>query len=87
MIYWYRAACFEHKETICLFVDCPTATAVYLSNKDQEIKDWLLKHYGCELRLFTEDQSDPIWNAGCWDPIRKLPPSADPSKKHETTKG
>jgi len=79
MIFWYRAACFKHKETITLFVDCPTATAAYLSHKDQQIKDWLTKHYGCDLRLFTIEHSDPIWNAGCWDPIDKRPASADPS--------
>lgn len=83
MIYWYRAACFEHKETIDLFVDCPTATALYLSKHDNEIKAWLLEHHGCRLELVTEANPDRVWNHGCWDPIRKMPSSADPAKKQE----
>lgn len=76
MIYWYRAVCFEHKETITLFVDCPTATAMYLKDRDQQIKDWLLKHFGCELKLYTIENSDPIWEAGCVDPIEEKPAKA-----------
>lgn len=80
MIFWYRAVCYKHKETIDLFVDSPSATARYLGKNGDEIKSWLLKHHGCNLDLVTEANMDKIWNAGCWDPIRKLPPSADPSK-------
>ena len=77
---WYRAVCFEHKETIDLFVNNPSTTALFLHEKDQEIQDWLSKHYGCQLELVGEHQSDRVWNAGCWDPIKKLPPSAAPKE-------
>jgi hypothetical protein len=78
---WYRAVCFGHKETIDLFVNNPTTTAHYLADKDQAIQDWLSKHYGCQLELVGDFDGDRVWNAGCWDPIRKLPPSASPERK------
>lgn len=79
---WYRAACDKHKETINLYVDNPSRTAIYLSDQDGDIQAWLDLHYACEIRLvWRGDQEDVIWNAGYWDPIKKLPPSADPAKR------
>jgi hypothetical protein len=77
---WYRAVCFEHKETIDVFVSNPSCTSHYLSDKDKEIQGWLEKHYACRLELVGEQDADRIWNASCWDPIEKLPPSADPDR-------
>ena len=78
---WYRAVCFAHKETVDLFVNDPSTTAHYLAEKDNEIKAWLSKHYGCRLELVGDHDGDRIWDAGCWDPIKRLPPSADPEKR------
>jgi len=52
---WYRAVCDEHKEACHIFVSNPSCTSHYLSVNDQNIQDWLSKHYACKLRLIHHD--------------------------------
>tara|TARA_Y100000310_G_C20687167_1_gene819823 strand:+ start:1612 stop:1827 length:216 start_codon:yes stop_codon:yes gene_type:complete len=53
---WYKAVCDEHKEMIDVFVDTPSSTAFYLSEKDQQIYEWLGKHTNCRLRFIWQDR-------------------------------
>lgn len=60
---WYRAVCDEHKEACHVLVSNPSCGAVYLSDRDQEIQEWLTKHYGCKLRLIHSDEElDALWD-------------------------
>ena len=52
---WYKAVCDTHKEACNIFVDNPVITNLYLGDRDREIQAWLMKHYGCDLRLIHDD--------------------------------
>jgi hypothetical protein len=47
------------------FVNNPSTTAHYLSDKDVEIQAWFSKHYGCELTMgWRDDHLDKLWDEG-----------------------
>ena len=61
---WYKAVCDKHKEACNIFVDNPSMTELYLGERDKEIQTWLMKHYGCALRLIHDDYDlDDIFEA------------------------
>lgn len=46
-------------------VNNPLCTAAYLGQHNEEISEWLLKHYGCELTLgWRDDHLDQLWEQG-----------------------
>ena len=60
---WYDAVCDKHKELVCVMVDGPIRSNFYLKDKNDEIYQWLQKHYGCELRMvWRDDQMDELWD-------------------------
>ncbi len=60
---WYRAVCHVHKEACHVMVSNPSCTAAYLSDRDQEIQEWLAKHAGCDLHLVHHDLDlDKLWD-------------------------
>lgn len=62
---WYWAECKKCMELKTIFVNNPSCTAFYLSEKDVEIQAWLSKHSGCELVLgWRDDQMDKLWEQG-----------------------
>jgi hypothetical protein len=65
---WYKAVCDEHKIMCNIFVDHPTNTSLYLSDKDREIYTWLMSHIGCNLRLIHRDEDlDVCFKSGYVD--------------------
>lgn len=61
--YWYRAVCDHHKEACHVMVTNPVCTEFYLGERNQEIQEFLTKHYGCNLRLVhRDDQLDQLWD-------------------------
>ena len=63
--YWYFAKCDKCMEVKKFFVNNPSCTAVYLSDKDEEIQTWFMKHYGCELTMgWRDDHLDKLWEEG-----------------------
>jgi hypothetical protein len=62
---WYKAVCDEHKEFIDIFVNNPTTTSAYLSDKDELIQLWLELHWNCRLRLIHSDfDLEDVYNRG-----------------------
>lgn len=62
---WYKAVCDEHKVMREVFVSNPLCTYDYLKEDSQSIQNFLMQHYGCELRLiWRDDQSDKCYNEG-----------------------
>ena len=59
---WYKCVCDEHKEAMDMFVKSVSYTATMLMDRDQEIFDFLARHYGCNLRLIhRDDELDLLW--------------------------
>ena len=66
---WYKAVCDECGEAIDLFVNNPSVTACYLSDKDRQIQRWMdvHDHENSDLRLiYRDDQMDKLWDDG-WE--------------------
>jgi hypothetical protein len=62
---WYFAKCVKCAEVQNFFVNNPSTTAHYLSDKDVEIQAWFSKHYGCELTMgWRDDHLDKLWDEG-----------------------
>lgn len=60
---WYRAVCDKHKEVCDVIVNDPIRTEHLLGDYADDIKGWLIEHYGCELRLvWRDDQLDELWD-------------------------
>ncbi len=59
---WYVAVCDEHKVFTDVMVNDPLRSAHLLGDVATPIKQWLIQHYGCELRLaWRDDQMDALW--------------------------
>jgi|CXWL01.1.fsa_nt_gi hypothetical protein len=59
---WYRAVCDVHNEACYVMVNNPIMSKHYLEEHNENIHQWLSKHYGCELRLvWRDDQVDKLW--------------------------
>jgi len=61
----YLAICDEHGEGKEIFVDTPSRTAHMLADRDKDIYAFMMKHYGCKLRLIHNDEDlDKLWEEG-----------------------
>ena len=66
---WYAAVCDDCSDAIQMFVDTPSRTALYLSEYDQRIYEFMMDHYGCRLRLIHSDQEwDELYDSE-WERI------------------
>lgn len=71
---WYFAKCDKCKEVKKFFVNDPLRSAKYFANQDTAtgeypeataIKQWFIKHYGCELTLgWRDDHLNQLWDEG-----------------------
>lgn len=64
---WYFAKCNKCMEVKKFFVNDPIRTNLLLGTEDKstEIKQWFLRHYGCELTLgWRDDHLDQLWEEG-----------------------
>jgi hypothetical protein len=71
---WYFAKCDKCKEVKKFFVNDPIRTVGYFDYFDPvekhypkatEVKQWFIKHYGCELTLgWRDDHLDQLWDEG-----------------------
>lgn len=69
---WYKAVCDDHKSMCDIFVDHPTNTFNYLSDKDRDIYAWMMLHCGCDLRLIHRDEDlDVCFERGYENALRK----------------
>jgi hypothetical protein len=65
---WYFAKCDKCKEVKYVMVNNPTYSVLMLGDteeKNDEVHQWLAKHYGCELTLgWRDDHLDQLWDEG-----------------------
>ena len=64
---WYFAKCASCMEVKKFFVNDPLRTHWLLGDEEKstEIKQWFIKHYGCELTLgWRDDHLDQLWEEG-----------------------
>ncbi len=75
---WYKAVCDEHKCMCDVMVDGPWRTKFYLGNRNDEIYEWQMKHYGCKLRLIADDIGlDECYDKGYVDDSKSWKPKTD----------
>lgn len=52
---WYKAVCDTHKTMRHVMVNDPVRTMHLLGDEADEIKQFLLRHFACNLRLIHRD--------------------------------
>lgn len=63
--YWYVVKCDTCMEAKKCFVNDPSTSEAYLGEYSSQIRRFLDKHYGCELKIIhRDDQLDKLWEEG-----------------------
>jgi multimeric flavodoxin WrbA len=63
--YWYIVKCDKCMEAKTCFVNDPTTSEAYLGEYSSQIRRFLDKHYGCDLKIIhRDDQLDQLWEEG-----------------------